>query len=171
CLMTGILVLLFTSIKLSNISEANPEETYDIVVVPEEILKDNEIAALVEEEVKIETNKAYNEAEKFIASVENENRKITETTEGKLEEMAKAIENSKESVGNQVSFVKKEKKKSSKFSNSDSKLDQQAIVEGSNRNTTISYRLVDRQAIMLPNPVYTCYGAGRVVVNVEVDNQ
>lgn len=170
-LLTGILVLLLISIKLSNANAIPEEDTYDMVIIPEEMVEEEKVIEEPAEKVKIETNRAYNEAEKFIAAVENENQEITETTEGKLEEMAKAIENSKKSEesSSYSEVVKKEKKKSAKFSNSDSNKDQQAIVEGGNRNTTISYRLVDRKDIDIPNPVYTCYGSGRVVINIEVD--
>ena len=30
--------------------------------------------------------------------------------------------------------------------------------------------MVNRKDIDLPNPVYTCYGSGKVVINVEVNN-
>ena len=171
-LLTGILVLFLLSIKLSNVQVESIEETYDMVAAPEEFLEDEEVAKLATEKVKIETNRSYNEAEKFISSVENENRQLTETTEGKLQEMNEAMDNSQISdQGTKISDIEKtEKKKDVKLSNSESKKDQEAIVEGGNRNTTISYRLVDRKDMYLPNPVYTCYGAGRVVVNIEVDD-
>ena len=38
----------------------------------------------------------------------------------------------------------------------------------SSRHTTISYNLVDRNSIKIPNPVYTCSATGKVVVNIEV---
>lgn len=163
------MVLFLFSIKLSNIKEENQEETYDMVIDPEDLLEEKEVVST--EKVKVETNKAYNEAEKFISSVENENQKLTETTEGKLEEMSKAMDNST-SNNNDISnsnIPKVEKKKNSKFSNSESKKDQEAVVQGGNKNTTISYQLVNRKDLYLPNPVYTCYGAGRVVINIEVD--
>ena len=171
-LLTGCLVLFLVSIKLSKIQEVSNEEEYDVVMMPEEILEDEEVAPITNEDVKIETNRAYNEAEKFISSVENENREPTETTEGKLEEMNEAMEKStKYSEGNRNSDIAKaERKKEIKFSNSESKKDQEAIVESGNRNTTISYRLVGRKDLYLPNPVYTCFGSGSVVINIEVDN-
>ena len=39
---------------------------------------------------------------------------------------------------------------------------------GFNRNSTNSYRLVDRTALFFPNPVYTCDGFGKVVISIEV---
>jgi len=171
-LLTGCLVLMFLSIKISNTHRTAQETTYDIIYAPEELLETMETATLSAEKIKIETNRAYNEAEKFIAAVENENLQLTETTEGKLQEMEKAMANSTISFnGNRVSdFAKAAIQKNKKYSNSESRKDNQAIVEGGNRNTTISYRLLDREDLLLPNPVYTCYGAGRVVINIEVDN-
>lgn len=167
------MVLFLISVKLSEHREENNEEVYDVEIAPEDLLpEDLDIAALTPEKVKIETNRAYNEAEKFISSVENENQEITETTEGKLQEMSDAMEESQNSnSGNEESITKKpEKKKKSKLSNSDSEKDAQAVVKGGNRNTTISYQLVNRKDLNLPNPVYTCYGSGKVVINIAVNN-
>lgn len=171
-LLTGSLVLFLFSVKLSKEREESTEETYDIVMAPEELLpEDLAIAELTPEKVKIETNRAYNEAEKFISSVENEDEEITETTEGKLQEMNEALENSKSDNGNGATVTTKpEKEKKKKFSNSESGKEGEAVVKSGNRNTTISYQLVNRKDIDLPNPVYTCYGSGKVVINVEVDN-
>ncbi len=165
-------MLFLISIKLSSVPQTIPEDTYDMVIAPEDLLDEKDLASLTDEKVKIETNKAYNEAEKFISSVEKENQEITETTEGKLEEMQQAIESSQQSdMGYGISEKPNEKKKTdTKFSNSESKNNQQAVVEGGNKNTTISYRLVNRIDMYLPNPVYTCYGSGRIVINIEVDN-
>lgn len=172
-LLTGILVLFLYSVKLSNVPLVNSEETYDIEMTVEDLLpEDLDIAALSPEKVKIETNKAYNEAEKYISSVENENEEITETTEGKLQEMEDALNKSQNGVDNkEISEVAKPSKTTKKeFSNSERKKDAEAVVAGGNRNTTISYQLVDRTAFELPNPVYTCYGSGKVVINIEVNN-
>tara|TARA_R110000751_G_scaffold48931_2_gene108787 strand:+ start:44662 stop:45306 length:645 start_codon:yes stop_codon:yes gene_type:complete len=159
-------------VKLSKEQEENTEETYDVVMAPEELLpEDLAIAELTPEKVKIETNRAYNEAEKFISSVENEDEEITETTEGKLQEMNEALENSKSDNGNGATVTTKpEKEKKKKFSNSETGKEGEAVVKSGNRNTTISYQLVNRKDIDLPNPVYTCYGSGKVVINVEVNN-
>lgn len=171
-LLTGSLVLFLFSVKLSKEREESTEETYDVVMAPEELLpEDLAIAELTPEKVKIETNRAYNEAEKFISSVENEDEEITETTEGKLQEMNEALENSKSDNGNGATITTKpEKEKKKKFSNSESGKEGEAVVKSGNRNTTISYQLVNRKDIDLPNPVYTCYGSGKVVINVEVNN-
>lgn len=172
-LLTGILVLFLYSVKLSKVQLQNNEETYDIEMTVEDLLPEElEMAALTPEKINIETNKAYNEAEKFISSIENENEEITETTEGKLQEMEDALNQSQNPTDkNGISETSKPNKSSKKeFSNSESKKEATAVVANGNRNTTISYQLVDRRAMDLPNPVYTCYGAGKVVINIEVNS-
>ncbi len=170
-MLTGILVLLLYSIKLSKVKVETNEQTYDVVMAPEDLLpEDLAIAELTPEIVKVETNRAYNEAEKFISSIENE-KEITETTEGKLQEMNEAIENAKNDNGIGTSVItKSEKQKKKKFSNSESGKEGEAVVKSGNRNTTISYQLINRRDMDLPNPVYTCYGSGKVVINIEVNN-
>lgn len=37
------------------------------------------------------------------------------------------------------------------------------------RRTSVSYSLVDRNALDLPPPIYTCLEGGKVVINIEVD--
>ena len=39
-----------------------------------------------------------------------------------------------------------------------------------NRQTSVSYSLVDRNNYRLPPPIYTCIEGGKVVINIEVDN-
>ncbi len=173
-LLTGSLVLLLFSVKLTKIDVPTQEESYNVVLAPEDVLPEpEEIASLSADQVKIETNKAYNEAEKFISTVENENADLTETTEGKLQAMEEALSES-EALGEEVleTLPKKpaEKKKKSDFSNGTDTSENISVTEGGNRNTTISYQLVDRRDLQLPNPVYTCYGSGKIVINIEVDN-
>ena len=39
-----------------------------------------------------------------------------------------------------------------------------------NRQTSVSYSLVDRNNYRLPPPIYTCIEGGKVVINIQVDN-
>lgn len=171
-LLTGCLVLFLFSIKLKGEQQEKAVESVAITMEPEDLLpEDAELVALTPDKVKIETNRAYNEAEKIISEAENDNQDLTETTEGKLQEMNDAIAAS-QSGSNTNSTSKttnSEKEKKTKFSNSDSKKNDVSVVNSGNRNTTISYRLVNRTDMDLPNPVYTCYGSGKIVISIEVD--
>lgn len=171
CLLTGCLVLLLYSVKLSNEIEDNTQ-AYDVEVVEPELLpeidKDEELLSM--DNVKIETNKAYNSAEKYISKLENENNDVTENTEGKLQEMNQAIESSESKSSNQTGLLATNKTaKKTPTSNGSEKNTTTTVAQSGNRNTTISYQLVDRKAIALPNPVYTCTTSGKVVINIEVN--
>ena len=39
------------------------------------------------------------------------------------------------------------------------------------RESTVSFNLLDRQAIYIPNPVYTCDAQGKIVLNITVNNK
>ncbi|MBT0606875.1 energy transducer TonB [Aequorivita echinoideorum] len=170
-LLTGSLVLFLYSIKLKGEIEEE-EETYNMVVTEEELIpEETQIASLTPEKVKIETNRAYNEAEKFISEIENENRELTEETEGAQQEISENEETADGGSDYMAALRKKKPKELKKkdFSNSKSSKSNTAVVRSGNRNTTISYQLVNRKDIDLPNPVYTCDGFGKVVISIEVN--
>ena len=73
CLLFGVLFLAFKSINLSKY-EIVKEESYDVEYASA-ILKPEmeDLASSQRTTFKIETNRAYNEAEKFISEIEKEN--------------------------------------------------------------------------------------------------
>ncbi len=164
-------MLTLYSVKLTKQIDDNAK-AYDVEVAEKDLLLPEEVEEklLSMDNVKIETNKAYNSSEKYISKLENENTDFTETTEGKMQEMNEAIANSEGKSSNKegLTSVKKSESKA-KTSNGSDKTDKQTVAQSGNRNTTISYQLIDRKAIELPNPVYTCTSSGKVVINIEVD--
>ena len=68
-----------------------------------------------------------------------------------------------------TSEAAKEKMKETFESSLKEELGKSNSKKGSNRRTTISYSLKDRKALMLPNPVYTCEGSGKIVISIEVN--
>lgn len=42
---------------------------------------------------------------------------------------------------------------------------------GTNKNSSISYSLVNRKKIEIPPPIYLCESGGKVVINITVDNE
>ena len=116
------------------------------------------------ERIKIETNKAYNEAEEFIKELENEREESLE------EENLDGNEDSFETGGNKIDLSKAENKlKEVKKKLATSSKKKPRPSNGVSRKTTISYSLVNRKAMYLPNPVYTCDAAGKVVITIEVN--
>jgi hypothetical protein len=173
-LLFGIFILLLYSWKLG--SKKVPEEpVYDVEYAQEILEPTPEIAEIVRPVVsrKVETNKAYNEAEAFIENSENQRAEPTENTNGKLSEMNDAITESTEtgySEGLEKARKRLEKAKN-KLSNGKKQTEQTSITQSGSRQTTVSYRLLDRWAKVLPNPVYTCEGSGKIVINITVNHQ
>ncbi|MDH3609921.1 MAG: hypothetical protein OEQ24_11870, partial [Gammaproteobacteria bacterium] len=63
---------------------------------------------------------------------------------------------------------KNPEEKEQTFSNGSEREKTVSVTNSAKRNTTVSYRLVNRSVLELPNPVYTCDGYGKVVINIEV---
>lgn len=164
-LLFGSLFLLLWSIKLS--SEVPVElENYDVeYTVEEELLEELNTAST--EKVAIQTNRAYNEAEAFLNELNNPSPEET-STEQKLAQIEAAI--------NQGSAPAKaddalDPSAPATEASTETKATKSAGQKGANTRTTISYRLVNRKAMSLPNPVYTCAGGGKVVINVTVNDR
>jgi len=166
-LLVGNLILLMYSVKLSKTEEIQEEE-YEIEYTTEDLFPEEKLATISSENVKVETHKAFNEAEKFISEIEKENEELSESTQDKIDEMNAAIEgintkpisskNSNKTIPNKKEIKKTSFKKES------------GDEESNNPNSTNSYRLVNRKALHFPNPVYTCEGFGKVVLHIEVNN-
>ncbi len=122
------------------------------------------------EMARVETNRAYNEAERYISNLESQRETPEETTEEKLKAIDDAISSSNNWNPLGKNTAKREKQEEK---NNAAKMPaaETTAAKGANRNTTISYRLVGRSALDLPNPVYTCEGFGKVVINIKVDER
>lgn len=62
---------------------------------------------------------------------------------------------------------RQEKKQKASEGNDNSK--ETSIQEGTLRNSSISFSLIGRSAIKIPNPIYTCDTPGKIVVNITVN--
>ncbi len=162
-LLVGNLILLMYSIKLAKKEELS-EVSYDIEYSEEELIEEEEVASISSEKINFKTHKAFNESEKFISELENQRNELSEETQNKLTEMGDAMEDSKV-IKNQINETP------TKDIPIDRKDKSENLASNSNdRNSTNSYRLVDRRALYFPNPVYTCEGFGKVVLHIEVNN-
>ncbi len=121
------------------------------------------------------TNQAYNEAKAY------ENEKADDQA---FEEQMEAIKNrstvedikaaTQESGMLTASRSDHDKDNSSSFNNINNvvnkRLDsQKEAIENANKNSSVSYSLVDRTHTFLPVPIYLCEKGGTIVVNIKVD--
>jgi len=161
-LLVGNLYLILYFTQLPSSTDVIEDE-YEIEYIQEELLEEK-IASLSSEKIKIETHIVKNEAENFIKELENERQENPESLQEKLSEMNNAISNSENNHDAYQTTHKEKLYKTKKSSTTEESLE-----TFSNKNTTLSYRLVNRKATYFPNPVYTCEGFGKVVLHIEVN--
>ncbi|NNM24115.1 MAG: hypothetical protein HKO54_11250 [Flavobacteriaceae bacterium] len=166
CLLVGNLVLLLVSVRLSGSPE--PVEEFTAVEYTEELLEE-ELAINVTDNVRIETNRAYNEAEKFISELEEsrEEMMLPEDLSEENQESKQSNSTNDYALDEAQDRLQKIKEKLADNSN---KTEKSGKVSATSRKTTISYYLEGRTALNLRNPVYTCDSGGKVVINIEVNS-
>ncbi|UJH66176.1 hypothetical protein [Allomuricauda sp. SCSIO 65647] len=168
----SIIVLLAYSIRLG----AKQEDEYVIeMALTEEDLEE----ILKEEEQKLEeiaqndpikTHRAFNETAKPSVG----NPEPLKTLEELMEERA-MDDSQKDFLSNDAGYAanlkelaKKREEKKQKLGERESQK-KEYTQNLSERRTTISFSLVDRNSHSLPPPIYTCIRGGKVVINIEVD--
>lgn len=170
CLLFAIFFLALYSWKLGKGQEPfDPKYDIEYAETDPALAKELEEAlAITNPEVnKIETNRAYNEAEEFLDKGKNSDEE--ESFEEKLAKMDAAITEGLTNNSEAEIKAAKEKMKETFETSLKNDTDKKKSIKGSNRRTTISYSLKNRKALKLPNPVYTCEGGGKIVISIEVD--
>lgn len=166
CLLVAGVLLFLLNVPLRDHSYS-PDEIENLLTNVEILVEDEEKEEEEpQENEEIKTNIAYNEAEKYISETERENREISEKILERLEEETRETGN-ESPAGTRISNVNP--KEESRPADSDKIKESPGSNNASNRQTTISYYLLNRTDVYLPNPVYTCYTAGKIVINIEVD--
>ncbi len=161
-LIIGNILLIMFLIKIGGFKNQDvKQQHYEVEYIdklPEETAKTNF------KKTKITTNRAYNEAEKFIRQIETENRLTEVKTETSGDETEKTFR--EDTVLKQAKKKLQELLKKKKTGRNIKKESQNSA-----GNTTVYYSLVNRKALYLPNPVYTCDASGKVVVSITVNNR
>jgi len=164
-LLVGNLILLLLLVKL----DGNP--TPEVTTVPveyTELLPEEEPLALAtpQEQAVVKTNTAYNEAETFIREVENERNAPFDESES---EETQNLDWDGMGVKTDFNQAQKELQKTKRTLAEAAKKKAKTSAKSVNRKTTMTYQLVNRTALYLPNPVYTCEGSGKIVISIEVN--
>ncbi|MEP2936227.1 MAG: hypothetical protein ABJM06_12530 [Gilvibacter sp.] len=160
-LLTGNLALLLWGSKISYGVET-VEESYDIQY-DTELLEE----ALAEAEAEnsstpVKTHRVFNETAKDLSKLDQEAAKDQESFNDRLAAMDAALEdNKKSSFADTPEETSEEEPKD--------KTPEKQIAQNDTKNSTNSFRLIGRDALFFPNPVYTCQASGKVVVNITVN--
>ncbi|MGB5237635.1 MAG: hypothetical protein WBM43_08215 [Flavobacteriaceae bacterium] len=166
----SIMILLMYNIHLGG--EAKEEYTIEMSLADEDILElleqeEQRLKEMVESD-PIKSHMASNETakpsignpeplkslEELMAEQESDSDFLSDESgyEASLKELAKLREERKQKLG------EKEAKK------------KEYTTALSEKRTSVSYSLVDRNSYELPPPIYTCINGGTVVINIEVDD-
>ncbi|WP_373058452.1 energy transducer TonB [Zunongwangia sp. H14] len=173
-----ITVLLFAVLLLAlynfNLSSRN-RETSEMLVNLEQIKELQKEEQQQEEtqqttrQQQVKTHKAYNENQE--ARQQNFDRQLNEIFEKNSAAREETSENpSNHSSTGDYSFSKKQKT-TQKRSDGNNKKSATSAKPGTMDNSSISFSLIGRNAVQIPNPVYTCDTPGKIVVNITVNEQ
>lgn len=160
-LITGNLALVLWGSKISYGIES-AEESYDIqydTEILEEILAESE-----NNTTPVKTHRVFNETAKDLSKLDQESSQDQESFNDRLAAMDAALEDNKKSSFANTQTDKPEDKPKDKTP-------EKQIAQNDTKNSTNSFRLVGRDALFFPNPVYTCQASGKVVVNITVNAQ
>ena len=147
---------------------------------PEEIVKeeDKEIEEVTSSTSK-STNLAFNERDNFkdlddnyLEKVQEHYNKYAKTTETKQETPQDVSDDDTAedfSAYEKINslLASKSKNKQSKGDNSSEEI---SIQTGANKNSTMSYSLVNRTHKFLPTPIYLCEHSGKIIINITVNH-
>ncbi|HEA29053.1 MAG TPA: hypothetical protein ENH91_03510 [Leeuwenhoekiella sp.] len=172
-----LLVLVFFFITLSPFEKQVAEEFINIPIIEEpeqeqpETLKKEEMIAQnepISHQPKNES-RLKNEAEEFF-SQEDEIREALQAEQESESEAKTEEESSYSDYQNKIAALREKAKNAKKTEATENKPKAQPQSSSTNRRTTISYILNERNAIKIPNPVYTCDAVGKVVINIQVND-
>lgn len=115
----------------------------------------------------LETHQAFNQnQEEAKKNFESRLDEIFQKNSASQEASEEESTNPSEGDLNLEQNRRQKKQKASEGNNSSEDLSTQ---KGTLRNSSISFSLIGRSAIDIPNPIYTCDTEGKVVINIRVD--
>jgi len=172
----SLLVLVFFFLGVKPFQNPNPEEEFiEIPVVQEEELEELESKPISSKtlrshqayntsELSRESRELFEEEDAVRKAIEEQQLKsvqdLTAQNENALSESRKkqqqALEEHNEEVRQQIEAREAERERRN---------------AAAKRESTVSYHLPERQAVYIPNPVYTCNAQGKIVLNITVNNK
>lgn len=176
-LVCSLLLLVLYNIKLSNSSDNKREMLVDLEHWEQKDPEDEqepepEEAQEQEEEPpqpNLRTHQAFNQERQ--ENSRNFQERLDEIFErNSAESTASGEENSNPSEGD-FNLSENSPEETQERSDGNDKSEEISTETGNIRNSSISFSLVGRSAFHIPNPIYTCDNAGKIVVNITVNSE
>ena len=169
-------VFLFFTIKPYDTSQV--EEFIPIPIIAEELPKEELLEQTEEEQPQSQeiTNQAQSssrlvrEANRFFSQqneVENALKSDTETTDPS--EDTDGDDEAFPDYRERIAMLRQKRAAQQSAGTSNDAKEVSKVNTSSYRRSTVTYQLKERNAIQIPNPVYTCDATGRVVINIQVN--
>lgn len=117
----------------------------------------------------IKTHQAFNQNQE--EQQENFEDRLNEIFEKNAAEQTESEEISSNETQGDYNLNSAEESETQKRSDGDNSTSQVSSRTGSIRNSSISFSLVGRSGVFIPNPIYTCDVSGKIVVNISVNAQ
>lgn len=158
-LLSSSVILMVFNIHISKQNNKVAETYFEIIPEIESIEKEESLEDILKSFDELTTNKAFNETqtdfedEEFKELMDKLNSRHDEKTLNKTEFEASDPTDTK--AFNKINKLIKSKKNN----------------ESSNKNSSISYSLVNRTKTYIPPPIYLCEESGKIVINIVVNAQ
>jgi len=166
-LLSSLVVLLTFTLHLKKKSAFDAETYYEFVSEEEFIKEEEKLADLIKslDEV-MNSNKAYNETKE---NTEEEDEEFKNTME-KIRN--RSLNDPKDSEEEEKSENRSERENPAIFDEINDLIESSSEknrAKDGNKNSSVSYSLVNRTHEFLPPPIYLCEQGGKVVVTIKVD--
>jgi TonB family protein len=171
-LIFAILLLALYNFNLSNSNQKTREflvnlDHYKAESEPQEETEAEPEETQQQQSEQVQTHRAYNEnREAREQNFDNQLNEIFEKNSASREEISEAETNTSNSDFN---VNKPERNRPQRRSDGNNSSDNISTQTGGIDNSSITYSLRGRTAFEIPNPIYTCDNAGKIVVNITVN--
>ena len=166
----AVLMLALYNFKLANNNQETAEMLVDLEqfkVAEKEEVKPEEPQPQQQNRRNIQTHQAYNQDKETREA--DFNNKLDEIFKKNSPEQEQAENEESEGSEGNYALNKKNSEEKKKRSDGDDSGDEASQKSAVYDYSSISFSLKGRRAVKIPNPVYTCDTAGKIVINITVD--
>ena len=170
-----IVVFLFLSVKPYDTAQV--EEFIPIPIIqeepkeptPEELVEQKQQSQQITNQAQ-SSNRLIREANRFFSQQNQvDNALKTDSDTEEPSEDTKGDETNYPDYQKRIALLRQKQKERQSAGEDINATETSKVNTSSYRRSTVSYQLKDRDAIQIPNPVYTCDASGKVVINIEVN--
>ena len=175
-LLSSTVVLMAFNVHLKKKNDFEAETYYELLPEETEEMEQEELADLIKSlDDLMSTNRAYNETDKTDALDDEDFKNTLEKIRNRASDTEiiedAANDQSTSRTYNNDDLTSYEDINSIIANRSEKKRTALPTNTSGNKNSSVSYSLVNRTDEYLPPPIYLCEQSGKIVINIEVDHK